>query len=197
MSEKLNIHQKKNIIIDEMGGALPKTGRMTSGGSFAYHTIDDVHDALRDLFVKHGVSFECDLIESRTLDYTNAKKVTQSVNEKILRMRLVNCDDPEDCIVGRESAYGFDHQDKGPGKATAYAVKTWLVNVFHLKGQPDLDAGDAPEYITEQQAIRIRDMLQSLDKPEDSFLNWIKAPNIEAMTQKQYELAVNTMKAKK
>ena len=58
---KPNIHQRKNAIVKELGGALLKTGQMTEGGSYDFHTVDAVHDALRPLFVKHGVSFVCSL----------------------------------------------------------------------------------------------------------------------------------------
>lgn len=206
MSDKLNIYQKKNLIIDRLKGALPKTGKMTAGGNFEYHTIDDVHDALRPLFVDMGVSFEYSVEDSRTIEYTEPRfnKATGGVvdaqrwhNEKLLRMRLVNCDDPMEFIEGVETGYGIDSQDKGPGKASSYAVKTWLINLFHLKGQPDLDAQVVDvQFITPEQVIVLNDLLQATDGDIEKFLAWIQAPSIEAIQASQYEKAESTLKRK-
>ena len=196
---ELNIHQKKNLIIDALGGALLKTGRMTKGGSYDFHTIDDVHDALRPLVVQYGVSFQYSLADSNQIVQQNSRGETQNINEKILTMMLVNCDNPEDFISGEESGFGIDFLDKGPGKATAYAVKTWLVNVFHLKGQPDLD-GDSGgvEYINEKQVGTINKLLTETESDMDVFLDWMNVPSVEAITSgKAYEKAEKGLLSKK
>ena len=203
----LNIHQKKNLIIDKLKGALPKNGKMKGGGDFDYHMIDDVHDALRPMLVEAGISFEYSVVESRTLEYAEKRysKAAGGIadaprwhNEKLIRMRLVNVSDPSDFIEGVETGYGIDSQDKGPGKATSYAIKTWLVNVFHLKGQPDLegDTEGGAEYITEGQAIAIHELLQATDSNQRAFLHWIGASSVEAITADQYAKAESALRGK-
>ena len=198
---ELNIWQKKMLIVDAMGGGLEKKGK---GRGFAYHQIDDVHEALRPLLIRFGVSFEYSVIESKQITVTNRKAETLNINEKILEMRLVNIDKPEEVISGRETGYGIDFLsgDKGPGIASAYAVKTWLVNVFHLKGQVDLDGNhdghddEIAEYITPNQVKAIANMVELSESDLPKFLKWIGAASIATITASDYDKAEKMLQLK-
>lgn len=141
MADKaLNLYQRINAVLAE-GKSLQKTGKMSgSGGSYNFHQTDELLSFLRPLLVEHGIHFSYSVVEhaleNRTIEGRNGTRHERETVKKIA-CRLVNVDDPSEIVEGTEIGYGLDSQDKGPGKATSYAVKTWLLNVFMLRGQPD------------------------------------------------------------
>lgn len=143
-----NIYQRVNDLLDE-GVALEKTGRMEGGGgNYMFHRTDELLSLLRPMLVRHGIGLSysvdghsCEKIEMPAKG--TAPPTVQKQTEKTIKIRLTNVDNPEDYIQGTEVGYGLDSQDKGPGKATSYAIKTWLLNIFMLRGQPDEDGLDS------------------------------------------------------
>ncbi len=140
-----NIYQRINALLDE-GVALEKTGKMEGGGgNYMFHQTDEVLSRLRPMLVRHGIglSYTVEAHSCDRFDVTTKGNppitTTQKQTEKTIKIRLTNVDNPEDYIQGTEVGYGLDSQDKGPGKATSYAIKTWLLNIFMLRGQPDED----------------------------------------------------------
>ena len=177
MSE-LNIYQRANALTAE-GKALEKNGKMTGAGSYAFHKTDDVLAMLRPLLVKHGIFFgysvEKHSIEGR--DKTEDKYERQTV--KCVKCVLVNVDNPCDMIEGLEYGYGIDPSDKGAGKATSYAIKTWLLNTFKLRGQPDENTLQAfDDVISQEKADEIREMVNSTGSDE---LKLLKAAKVKAI----------------
>jgi len=149
MSDKLpqrNIYQRLLAIVEE-AGALKKTGTATIGGRYSFHQVDEVVDHLRPLFVKHGVVplpsvLDCTV---REIPITRADGSTRvdHLSEVQLAMVYVNVDRPEDKTPAFTAfGEGVDVSDKSTGKATSYALKNHLLAMFHLRGQPDNEAGD-------------------------------------------------------
>lgn len=133
-----NIYQKINAVLEE-GKSLEKTGEMRGQG-FKFHQTDEVLAFLRPLLSRHGINMSYTVLE-HSCDYREyagkdgPKLEKQTV--KTVQIRLTNVDEPLDFIEGIEFGYGVDPMDKGPGKATSYAIKTWLLNTFLLRGQPN------------------------------------------------------------
>lgn len=177
MSEP-NIYQRLNQII-QRGKAVPKDGEMSGpGGNYKFQRADDIVSHLRPELAQHGIAFEHSVtahsIEHREVETSKGTR-TERVTVKTVKCRLVNVDEPSDFIEGEEVGYGIDSQDKGPGKATSYAIKTWLLNVFMLRGQPDEESKDqnvkanAGEKISKTKAAGLRLLLKQLGLEEDDF----------------------------
>ena len=123
---------REKIVKIMKAGALEKDAKMQAVGKYNYHSIDGVVDHLRRQFVKHGVVFNYTTLE---FDMDLRENGTFVVTKK-LEIRLTDVESGE-TISGVEVGIGIDKQDKATGKATSYALKTWLTATFMLKGNPD------------------------------------------------------------
>lgn len=112
-------------------GASKKDGKMQAVGKYNYHTIDGVLDYLRPLLADQGLVV--------TYDTSNVEHRFEGGYYICIKEIVVTITDIEtgQYIRGMEVGYGIDKNDKGPGKATSYALKTYLVGTFALKGMPD------------------------------------------------------------
>lgn len=129
--EPMSLAKKINKVI--AAGAIEKDGKMQAAGKYNYHTIDGVVDHLRKQFVINGICMTY-TVEDHEKELADSGAL---VTVKKVAITLTDVDNPEDSVRGVEYGYGIDRQDKGPGKATSYALKTWLTAQFMLKGQPD------------------------------------------------------------
>ena len=126
-----NLHNKINKVRAQ--GAIEKDGKMVAAGKYNYHSIDGVTDHLRQLFVLHGLTFSYTTVSHELTVQESGTMVTV----KELEITIADVDDATQFVTSREIGYGIDRQDKGPGKATSYALKTFFTAFFMLKGQPD------------------------------------------------------------
>ena len=105
-------------------------------GGFAFHKIDDVEAVLKPLFHKHGVMAIPTLREPMEFSPNGSWNIATAHVE----VTFVNVDNPDDVVTVSFPGQGFDKQDKAAGKAISYACKNAYLSVFHLKGQPDVEA---------------------------------------------------------
>lgn len=183
-----NIYQRVLAVIEE-GKAVDKNGQMTSGASFSFHRVDDVLSHLRPFLAKNGIHFSYTVLQCDDLLREYEKTYKGQTDKKIERTtikhvecRLTNVHDPSDQIVGVEVGYGIDPQDKGPGKATSYAVKTWLLNVFSLRGQPDENTVRSRDgQISPEQVKEIRDMIAYAFTDEEAVNRYVGIESLENM----------------
>lgn len=195
MSEK-NIYQRVNDVIAE-GKVVEKNGSMTSGGTFKFHKVDDVLAHLRPFLVKNGIKFCYSVVEHEYIPRDYKKQYNGKDEDKFERTtvkhvecRLINIHNPEDMIVGREIGYGIDPQDKGPGKATSYAVKTWLLNEFLLRGQPDENTVTTRDgVISKEQVSEVRLLLDRAFTEEETFLAYLGVESLEDMQLSKLAIA--------
>ena len=126
----------KNTVYAKIGriaarGASEKTGKMTAVGKYNYHTIDGVLDHLRPLLAEEGL-----VVTYSVTDSDFEKDGQYYTFTKWVEVVITDVETGHQ-VTGRELAIGIDKNDKGPGKATSYALKTFLVGTFALKGLPD------------------------------------------------------------
>lgn len=187
--ESKNIYQRVNAVLEE-GKALEKNGKMEGGksGNYSFHKTDDVLAMLRPLLVSHGIHFGYTVkdhtLEVAMIDGKYGKRTERQTVKKICCV-LVNVDDPNDKITGIEYGYGLDGQDKGPGKATSYAIKTWLLNTFKLRGQPDEDKGIdkvTNEIIDQETANEILEMCTKTKTDPKVVARYAQAANVASIT---------------
>ena len=96
----------------------------------------------------------------------------------------------------------MDPQDKGPGKATSYAIKTWLINQFSLRGQPDENTtamegiNDALGFISDSENATLRQAVEKTGADEAEFFAHFKVEGYEHFTKKQFGVALKLLEAK-
>lgn len=131
-----NLYQRIAAVIAE-SGAVAKTGTFAGQGNWQFHSIDHVVEHLRPLLVKHGLV----MLPSELAAHPESDGKINS-HYQTLGLTIVNVDNPEERETIQASALGMDYSDKAAGKSFSYALKTLLLGVFCLRGQPDLDDQD-------------------------------------------------------
>lgn len=190
MSTK-NIYQRINEVLAE-GLALPKTGQMTGGATYNFHQTDELLSFLRPILVRHGIAFSYSVEQHECLQVVEGGKFTRTT--KAIKMILCCDDNPTDRIEGVEYGYGLDSQDKGPGKATSYAIKTWLLNIFMLRGQPDEDRLDSYDgFIGGETLDEIRELIAKTNADESKLLAVANADRIEHIKLSQIGIVRNLL----
>jgi hypothetical protein len=104
-------------------------------GKYTAVLHDDVTDKLHPFFVKHGivVFVRCHADARTVLTGTSTKGGTPYTRfEGLFDVEFCNADDPADFKVSTVPAFGLDEGDKGPGKASSYAVKYALLKTLML-----------------------------------------------------------------
>lgn len=124
-----------NVIVDT--GAVEKTGKADQRiGGFAFHRIDEVVDHLRPVLIQHGVCYFSTITESVN-EIQEIRGKPQFISTVKAKTTFAALENPDDCISVETEGIGIDSGDKGPGKAFSYALKTALLMMFDLRGQPD------------------------------------------------------------
>ncbi len=134
----MNIRQRIRAVMLELEGIqLVKT----KGLGFKIIQHDDVTEALRPLYLKHGIDQEVSVMESRQLE--------GGTTELLVEVQWVNVDEPADIkrvvsighsTSNQKSDGMMRRDDLGVGKALSYAVKmAQLKNFALLSGDEDLE----------------------------------------------------------
>lgn len=129
------IYQKINRIMRAVNGVARERTNKAKGG-YAYAGYDDVNDALRPLFVEHGVvrvanALKLDVLEGGTVSV-------------MVQVCYVDIEDSSELVVpmvalqpSQTSAKTVEAQQIG--QAISYAVKNVELKLFALTGNPDSD----------------------------------------------------------
>lgn len=127
-----NIYQRLHAVMEEVE-YIQKEKK--NGMNYTIVSHDAVTAKVRPVLVKHRVIYYPVKIE-RTQDGNRT--------QMDVTVRFVNIDQPADFIDVACCGYGIDPQDKGPGKATSYAVKYALLKALGLETGDDPDQDDIP-----------------------------------------------------
>jgi len=153
MSEPTSEQPRKPTVYErlaaciEASGAMAKTGKAPqAAGGYAFHRIDDVVEHLRDILLKHGLAVipSVDDFDVRELSEPRQGGGDRKFYHSVVRLsvRLASISDPDDCLNVSSVGDGIDYGDKSTGKAYSYALKTALLALFQLRGQPDNEDDD-------------------------------------------------------
>lgn len=132
MKEKLNVHQRRNKVMQDVTYIKKRRGGM----AYSAASHDDVTEKVRASCVKHGLDLYPVSLDSHVDGY---------VSQCSMVVRIVNIDEPTDYIEVPSFGIGMDKQDKGPGKAQSYAYKYALLKAFNLPTGDRDDPDMAPE----------------------------------------------------
>jgi len=138
-----NIYQRMLAVMGEVE-SVQKADKMVNG-QYRYVTHDAVTAALHKPCVKHGI-----FVATHLEDF----KQDGNRSEAMLAVTFINADQPEDRFTVRSVGFGIDKSDKGPGKATSYALKIALLKQFLLEaGEADNEAADIPHTPSEASSV--------------------------------------------
>lgn len=143
MTDSPNLHQRILAIMGEVE-SIQKTSKK-QGLQYDYIAHDTVTGVLHPQLVKHRITIFPEVID---------KKHDGNRCELVVRFRFFNADNPSDYMDVSTVGYGIDSQDKGPGKAMSYAMKTALLKLFVLEsGEPDNEADQTTKHQPDNRKI--------------------------------------------
>lgn len=85
--------------------------------------------------------------------------------------KMVNVDDPDDCVFLASSGQGADTQDKGVGKAMTYSFKYMLLRTFAIPTGEDPDKIASEQIDDDESIANIKQMLMQTDTDTAVFLH--------------------------
>ena len=192
-----NIYQRLNKIRREVE-YLQKDAEVTG---YKAITHDFVTSAIRRHLIDNGV-----LTIPRQTDWelSDTGKTTKSgvpftLYIGMYEIDFVNADNPDDMITVRVGAMSEDTSDKGPGGALSYAVKYAFLKVLNIETGIDEESrhDQKPEYISDDQAIEIDDLIKETDTNLVTFLKVAKASDVARILQKSYPMLKKQLEKKK
>lgn len=155
---KMNVHQRMHLAMT-LADYVQKDKR--DGMRYTIVSHDAVTALARSIFVQVGLIYW-------PLDGSEKWETNGNRFELKLALRIQNIDDPMDNFDVLGFGYGIDPGDKGPGKATSYAVKYALLKALGLEtgDDPDQDQDVQHRSSTQQRADDLlKAILTAADEP--------------------------------
>lgn len=128
-----NIYQRMLAMMDEVQYLQKEYNKNLK---FSVVSHDEVTQAIRKAAIKHGVfihvtTMECDTeIIERPSKYDPDRKV--SYTDVQIMVSFINVDSPEDCTTSRFHGAGEGSDNKTPGIAYSFAIKTAMLKMFMI-----------------------------------------------------------------
>jgi ERF superfamily len=149
--------------------------------------------AIRPIYTKHGFSLTFDTGDCPLELHV---RVLCRASHRGGHNRGYHIDMPAD----GKGAKGGDVMTKthATGSAISYGMRYLLKMIFNLSVGEDDDgnkAGTASDRITDDQAMAIRDLLESVEAPEAKFLEWAKAERITDIPAAHYASCVDAIRS--
>lgn len=159
---------------------------LTKGGSrysYKYAELDEIERTIRPHLAKRGLSYTWDSeFRERMLHVTC---ILRHVNGHSVSARF---------SAPVESPAGMSEQQK-VASALTYGRRQSLVQVLGLtQTDPDTDGANA-EPITQEQADDLQALIEEVGANMTRFLKWAKLERIEDLPARDYESAVNAIRA--
>lgn len=211
--EKMNIIKQMSVwekvyAVSAEVGVIQMTLNVDTGkgGSYKAISINDVVDSLLPLLTKYRlivVPLQKEIIEQAQITTTTKYGEKQQFYVRVkASYMVVNIDKPNESIVSEGYGDGIDSGDKATGKATTYARKYALIDLFNLSKGDDPDKEASQEYkpiekSTKEQIAKINSlysekeintMLKRMKKADLYNINWEEA---EKMIAKRDRSLVN------
>ena len=138
---KLNIRQRILAVLAGCGAVGKDRKAPAAAGGYAFSGIDDVIEHLRPHLIEHGVVIVPTVIES-SMDIREGRNgKPTAIERQTVEVSFQNADQPDDAFSVQVVGMAIGSGDKNPGIAYSYALKTALLAVFNLRGQPDAENG--------------------------------------------------------
>ena len=188
----LNIYQRINAVMKDCE-YLQKKGA-AQGKGIKY---DEVIAMLREHLITHGVVMVVNQMSMEMVSEVGKQKIYQGH----YTMDLVNMDKPDEFVKHSAFAHGMDGGDKGPGKASTYAMKIMLVKGFGIETGEDEESrsekieGDEP--MPEEKVAEIMKALKETESNVSKFCGLFGVSQVSEMQSRQYTRAMSAINAKR
>jgi hypothetical protein len=179
---------------------------------YKFRGIDDVLNAMAPILAEHGVVIMPSVRKCKLATVTTSQGKTQ--NHCRVEMEYTIYDVKGDCISHTFPGEGMDRGDKAINKACTAAYKYFLFEAFTIpvEGTPDADS-ESPEQAAPEKAAAKKapakskpispTQVKSISKAltvsganESEFLKWIGAETVGAITQDNYQRAIDALRQK-
>lgn len=161
MSEKKNLHQKMLEVMKSIE-YLNKDDRVEYGKTnYKAMSEEKVTMTVRKELVKQGIvvyPVEQSVVKDGQITTTNTT------------YKMVNVDDPDDCVFLASSGQGADTQDKGVGKAMTYSFKYMLLRTFAIPTGEDPDKISSEQLDDQQKIAEIKQKIEKAEVDTAKFL---------------------------
>jgi len=190
----LNIYQRINAVMTDCEYLQKK--KADKGKGIKY---DEVIAMLREHLIKHGIVMVVNQTSMECLAGVDGTK--QKIYQGHYTMDLVNMDKPDEVVRHSAFAQGMDGGDKGPGKASTYAMKIMLVKGFGIETGEDEESrsekieGDEP--MSEERVAEIMKALKETDSNVSKFCGLFGVSQVSEMQSRQYTRAMSAINAKR
>lgn len=162
--EPLNIYQRINAVMAEVGGKIEKDGKVSfKNTNYEYVSHDAVTAHIRGALVKHGILPVSTVVKYQWGGSDNTVEMTVATV-------FFNVDNPDDFIGTETLGFGADKSDKGPGKALSYAIKSAYLKMFMLNSADDIEA-DNIERETSGASAKLADAQEKINKIDKTAVN--------------------------
>ena len=201
MSEKLNIYQRINAVMQEVV-YVQKDATVERYKAVSH---DQVVSVARASLVEHGVMVYPEQTGGGIAEVLTTKsggRMALYGGEYVVH--FVNIDAPEDRISVPVQAHAMDNGDKAPGKAVTYATKTAILKVLCLEtGENDESRAEIREAalpVTDEQAETLKGLLAATESDTGKFLATVgracglgPVESVEALPRSSYEFAYKAL----
>jgi hypothetical protein len=202
----MNIYQKIQAVSNEIKN-IEKTLKVAATTTSSYLAVSDQDVILQvnKAETKHGlVSFPImQALERSEIVKVQKKDYESLVYVDIVKMtlRVVDIDDPTSFIDTEAYGRGWDASDKGFGKASTYARKYCLLNLYKIATGVDPDANKSEEQKAaiepDEKKVLVQNFCNKDNKYLQSVLSHFNVGNFDDMTMEQINMTFDTLKQKK
>jgi len=190
----LNIYQRINAVMTDCEYLQKK--KADKGKGIKY---DEVIAMLREHLIKHGIVMVVNQTSMECLAGVDGTK--QKIYQGHYTMDLVNMDKPDEVVRHSAFAQGMDGGDKGPGKASTYAMKIMLVKGFGIETGEDEESRaekiEGDELISKDQAAEIIKGLVQTESDTGKFCAHFGVKHISELQARTYKRALSMINAKR
>lgn len=203
---EMNLFEKIQAVSNEVNNI--EKNMQVGSGSYAYKAVSDLDVTLavkkaETQFRIISIPLKQDLVHQeiiKGLSKDNKETITH-VDTIKMTVRIIDLDDPKSFIDVESFGKGIDPGDKGFGKASTYARKYALLNVYKIATGVDPDATkseelNVPKTVSEKKVL-VLNYLNLNNAALQGALKMYNVTDINDLTEKQIEESYTMLKTKK
>lgn len=201
-----NLFQKIQAVSNEIKNI--EKNMVVGVGKAAYKAVSDYDVTLevKEAETKYGIAsipikqelVKSEIVKSIKIDNGTQREVINYVDIVKMTLRVIDLDNPSDYIDVESFGRGLDTGDKGFGKASTYARKYALLNLYKIATGEDPDKDKSEEHIAPSEPTNIRVAVTSfLSKRNDicnQTLQFYNKSSVDELSEKEIESTYKSMK---
>lgn len=206
METKMNLYQKIQAVSNEIKNI--EKNMVVGSGRSSYKAVCDLDVTLevKAAEEKYGVVsvpikqelIKSEVVKAIKLDNGQQREVINYVDIVKMTLRVINLDNPSEYLDVESFGRGLDTGDKGFGKASTYARKYALLNLYKIATgeDPDKDKSEEQTAVPNPTDVRlaVTNFLSTNNKICVDMLQYFNKSSIDELSEKEIETIYNRMK---